>query len=74
LQQFQTNAQQTLQQLNQRLLKPILEKANKAIADVAREGKFTYILDTNAAGGTVLYSGPDAVDILSLAKKKIGIK
>ncbi len=74
LQAFQTNAQQNLQQLNQKLLKPILEKANKAIADVAREGKFTYILDTNAAGGTVLYSGPDAVDILPVAKKKIGVK
>ena len=74
LQTFQTNAQQTLQQLNQKLLKPILEKANKAIADVAREGKFTYILDTNASGGTVLYSGPDAIDILPMAKKKIGVK
>src|SRR5664279_1148419 len=31
LQQFQTNAQQTLQQLNQKLLKPILEKANNCL-------------------------------------------
>ena len=73
LQQFQTNAQQTLQQLNQKLLKPILEKANKAIADVAKEGKFTYILDTNGSNSTVIYTGPDAVDILPLAKKRIGI-
>jgi outer membrane protein len=74
LQTFQSNAQQNLQQLNQRLLKPILDKANKAIADVAKEGKFTYILDTNASNGVVLYTGPDAIDILALAKKKIGIK
>ena len=71
MQEFQTSAQQKLQEQNQKFLKPILEKANKAIADVARENKFTYVLDT--AQGLVVFSGTDAIDVLPLAKKKLGL-
>jgi outer membrane protein len=71
MQEFQTSAQQKLQEQNQKFLKPILEKANKAIADVARENKFTYVLDT--AQGLVVFSGADAIDVLPLAKKKLGL-
>jgi outer membrane protein len=73
VQEFQTSAQQQLQDLNQKLLKPILEKANKAISDIAREGKFTYILDTPTQGGTVVFIGTDAIDIMPLVKKKLGL-
>jgi outer membrane protein len=71
MQEFQTSAQQKLQEQNQKLLKPILDKANKAIADLARENKFTYILDT--AQGVVIFSGADAIDIMPMAKKKLGL-
>jgi outer membrane protein len=71
MQEFQTSAQQKLQEQNQKFLKPILEKANKAIAEVARENKFTYVLDT--AQGLVVFSGTDAIDVLPLAKKKLGL-
>jgi outer membrane protein len=74
MQEFQTSAQQKLQEQNQKLLKPILEKANKAIGDIARENKFTYILDTPPQGGAVIYTGADAIDIMPLAKKKLGLK
>ncbi len=74
MQEFQTNAQQKLQELNQKLLKPILDKANRAISDVAREAKFTYILDTPAQGGAVVFTGADAIDIMPLVKKKLGLK
>jgi outer membrane protein len=72
MQEFQTSAQQKLQEQNQKFLKPILDKANKAIADIARENKFTYVLDTPPQG-TVVYTGADAIDLMPLVKKKLGL-
>jgi outer membrane protein len=74
MQEFQTSAQQKLQELNQKLLKPILDKANKAISDVARENKFTYVLDTPPNGGAVVYTGEGAIDLMPMVKKKLGLK
>lgn len=73
MQDFQTAAQQKLQEQNQKLLKPILEKVNKAVADVGREYKFTYIFDAPPQG-VVVFIGADATDVMPLAKKKLGLK
>ena len=43
---FQQNAQESLAAKEQELITPILDKARKAIEDVAKEGNFTYIFDT----------------------------
>jgi outer membrane protein len=68
---FQTSAQQDLQNKEQEVLKPIVDKAKKAIEDVAKENGYTYIFD--AGVGVLLYNdGSD--NILPLVKKKIGIK
>jgi outer membrane protein len=72
MQEFQTSAQQKLQEQNQKLLKPILDKATKAITEVGKENKFTYILDT--AQGLVVYSGADAIDVMPIARKKLGLR
>jgi outer membrane protein len=72
IQSFQTTAQQELQRRNQELLQPILDKAKKAIEDVAAANGFTYILDSSA--GILLYTAPDAMDILPLVKTSIGLK
>jgi len=72
MQAFQQQAEQDLQQQRQMLFQPIQEKAVKAVNDVAAENGFTYILD--AGVGTVVYSAPDALDILPLVKTKLGIK
>ena len=53
------------------LLKPLIDRAKKAIEDVAREGGYTYILD--AGSTTVLYS-QDSDDIMPQVKKKLGLK
>jgi outer membrane protein len=53
------------------IYKPILEKANKAIAEVAKENGFTYILDL-AQGGVIFYS-ETSTDILPLTKQKLGL-
>jgi outer membrane protein len=71
IQSFQTNAQQELQKKEQDLLKPIIDKAKKAIEEVAKDNSYTYIFDTGT--GAVLYFPQDSDDILPLVKKKLGI-
>jgi len=68
---FQKSAQEALQKKQTELLQPIINKAKKAIEDVAKENGFAYIFDS--ALGTLLYTG-GGEDIMSLVKKKIGIK
>ena len=67
---FQTNAQQDLQKKNEELGKPVLDKARKAIDQVAKENGYKYVLDTST--GIVLYSEPTD-DIFPLVKKKLNI-
>lgn len=70
---FQTKAQQSLQQKEQDLLKPIIEKYKKAIADVAKENGFTYIFDIGQ-GSSVLFFSEDSKDVMPLVKAKLNIK
>lgn len=67
---FQGTAQESLQKKEQELMQPMINKAKKAIEDVAKEGGYKYVFDTSA--GMLLYSDP-ADDILSAVKKKMGI-
>lgn len=67
---FQQSAQVSLQEKEQKLLEPILKKAQNAIDEVAKDGKYTYILDSGS--GVLLYS-KDSEDILSKVKKELGI-
>ncbi|MBT4478836.1 MAG: OmpH family outer membrane protein [Flavobacteriales bacterium] len=66
---FQQSAQASLQEKEQELLQPILEKAQNAIDVVAEKGKYTYILDSSS--GFILYS-KDSEDILE--KVKLALK
>ena len=68
---FQQTAEADLQKKEQDLLQPIIDKAKNAINDVAKEGGYTYILDSSM--GTVLYS-IDSDDVLPAVKKKLGIQ
>jgi outer membrane protein len=70
IQEFQQNADQELKEKQQQLLQPMIEKTKKAIDEVAKEGKYSYIFDASA--GSILYS-PESDNILSLVKKKLGI-
>lgn len=70
VQEFQANAQETLQQREQDLLQPIIDRAKKAIEEVAKENGYTYIFDSGV--GALLYQ-PESDDILPLVKKKLGI-
>jgi outer membrane protein len=68
IQSFQQNAQQALQSKEQELLEPILQKARKAIEDVANEGDYTYIFDKSV--GSILYV-KESENILDKVKKKL---
>ncbi len=68
---FQTNAQQDLSKKESELLQPIIDKAKKVIAEVAKEKAYTYVLDTGV--GTLLYFD-ESDDILLDVKKKLGVQ
>jgi outer membrane protein len=67
---FQQSAQQELSAKQTALIAPFVEKAKKAIKDVAKEGSFAYIL--NSVEDLLLYS-EGGEDVTQLVKKKIGI-
>ena len=70
IQNFQQNAQQSLQTKEKELLEPVMEKARKAIEDVATEGNYTYIFDKSV--GSILYA-KDSENVLNLVRKKLGL-
>lgn len=65
------SAQQKVAQKKEDLYKPILEKADKAIKDVAKEKGYDYVFD--ASGGILLFA-KESDNILTLVKTKLGIK
>jgi outer membrane protein len=70
IQNFQQQAQESLQEDENKLIEPIVNKAKKAIEQVAKENGYTYILDTS--GGAVLY-WEESDNILGMVKKKLGL-
>lgn len=71
IQNYQQTAQQDLQKREAELLKPIMDKAKKAIEEVSKDGGFLYVFDIS--GGLLLYYSDKSIDITSLVKKKLGI-
>lgn len=73
LTEFQTNAQNQLQEKQVALFTPITEKADKAIKEVGKDNGFIYIFDI--AGGQVAYfDEAKSVNVMPLAKAKLGLK
>lgn len=68
---FQQTASSDLQQKQQELLTPVIEKIKKAIGEVGAENNYTYIFDL--AAQSIIYQSPKANDITDLVKKKLGI-
>jgi outer membrane protein len=67
---FKAKAQQDFQAKQTELLQPIISKAKDAIKDVAKENKYTYVI--NSIEDIMLYAEP-ADDLMPLVKKKLGI-
>jgi len=70
IQDFEQQSQRELEFLQQSLMTPIIERARRAIEDVARDNGFTYIFDTS--GGMLLFAA-DSDDILSLVKRQLNL-
>jgi outer membrane protein len=69
LSEFEQNASATLQNRNSELVKPIVEKINKAINKVATENGFTYILDISK--GSVVFVSKESQNITQLVLKML---
>lgn len=74
IQNFQAIAQQQLQQKQNEMLRPIFEKAQKAVAEVGKEKGLIYVFDVSGELGTVLYKSNESLDVMPLVKQKLGIQ
>jgi len=72
IQQFQTIASEELQNKRTEFLRPIIDKANAAIKNVAESNNFVYVFDISQ--GNPIYFSEQSVDILPMVKEKLGVK
>jgi outer membrane protein len=70
---YQTNAQQKLQDKNVELFQPVYAKVDKAIKDVGKENGFFYIFDISK-GSLLYFDETKSTNVLVLAKAKLGLK
>ena len=68
---FEQKANQDLMAKQQELIDPFIARAKSAISDVAKENKYTFVL--NAIEDVMLYKS-EADDMMGLVKKKLGIQ
>jgi outer membrane protein len=72
IQAFQESAQESLQQDYNKLLQPVIEKANKAVEAVAKEQGITYVITGDSQ--VLIYKAVGTLDLLPAVKKHLGIK
>lgn len=72
IQGFQMQAQSDFNAKKTELLKPIYDKINKAIKDLAKEKGYKYVFDSSKTAAMLLYADP-ADDIMPLLKVKLNI-
>jgi outer membrane protein len=73
IQEFQTNAQEQLQNKQVELFQPVYAKVDKAIKDVGKENGFMYVFDI-AKGSLLYFDETKSTNVLALAKAKLGLK
>jgi outer membrane protein len=71
IQNYQQTANAQLQQKQTELLKPVFDKAEAAIGEVAKEKGLLYVFDIGSK--VVLYKSNESVDVLPLVRTKLGI-
>ena len=69
IQQFEQTAKKELGQKELDLIKPIMEKAQKAIQKVAKAKGVNYVLDATTGSGVLFAEG---IDLLTDVKKELG--
>lgn len=73
LQQFQTDAEQSLVTKRNQLLQPAVEKIGTAIQAVAEENSYSMVLSAGSPGFDVLLYASEKHDVSELVLKKLGI-
>jgi outer membrane protein len=73
LQEFQVNAETSLNNKRNQLLSPAIEKIGNAIKNVAEENGYTHIFSAGAPGIDVLLYANEESDVTNLVLKKLGI-
>ncbi len=68
---FQQQAQDNLQKEESKQFQPIVEKARKAISDVAKEQGMTYVFEVNSV---LYFNTAQSTDMMPLVKTKLGLK
>jgi outer membrane protein len=71
IQDFQTSAQEQLQNKQVELFQPIYAKVDKAIKDVGKENGFTYI---HSVAALLYVDETKSTNIMPLVKAKLGVK
>jgi len=71
IQKYAQTADQEIQKKRFDLLKPIVEKAQKAVSDVATEKGVKYVLDSSPGKGLIVFEGED---LMPFVKTKLGIQ
>ncbi|HEY8919566.1 MAG TPA: OmpH family outer membrane protein [Chitinophaga sp.] len=71
IEEYRSAADQKIDAKRQEVLKPIYDKARKAIEDVAKEKGYGYVLDSSVG---VLLVSPAGDDLLAPVKTKLGVK
>jgi outer membrane protein len=74
VQAFFTESQQKLQQRQQELQQPVIEKLHKAVDDVGAEEGFLYIFQVTQEVSFTLYRSAQSIDVTPLVKKKLSIQ
>ncbi len=70
IQKYAQTADQEIQKKRFDLLKPIVEKAQKAVNDVATEKGVKYVLDSSPGKGLIVFEGDD---LMAAVKTKLGL-
>lgn len=74
IEEFQKNAEASMQKKQETLLQPVLTKVQKAIDDVANENGYSYIFNSDGGMGlSIILHAPEKDDVTSLILKKMGV-
>ncbi len=68
---FQQQAQENLQKEESKQYQPVVEKARKAIGEVAKEQGMLYVFEINSV---LYYNAAQSTDLMPLVKTKLGLK
>jgi len=74
IQEFQTNAQQQLQEKQAELFQPIMAKVDKTIKDIGKENGFVYIFSIGQGSSLLFFDETKSTNVMPLAKAKLNLK